>query len=115
MKYFQFIRAMELFHEIMLMRLRLLGSRIHIGWLYVQLGWIQVQNFVLTGRFIDLKKLRENREKTKEQSMAELKEYCAINGHTPQECTCQHPLTGEDCSYDEMAEAEIERLCDKDD
>lgn len=62
MKYFQFIRAMELFHEIMLMRLRLLGSRVHIGWLYVQLGWIQVQNFVLTGRFIDMKKLRESRE-----------------------------------------------------
>tara|TARA_R110000787_G_scaffold89554_5_gene189493 strand:- start:4241 stop:4405 length:165 start_codon:yes stop_codon:yes gene_type:complete len=41
--------------------------------------------------------------------------HCAIYGYPPIDEPCQHPLTGEDCSYDEMVEAEIERLCEKDD
>jgi len=64
MKYFQFIRAMELTHEIMLARLRIMGSLIYTSWLYIQLGWIQVQHLVITGRFIDMKKLRKERDKT---------------------------------------------------
>lgn len=41
--------------------------------------------------------------------------HCAIYGYPPIDEPCRHPLTGEDCSYDEMVEAEIERLCEKDD